>query len=262
VALVLGPLGTSVLLVAIVAFLFGRSRRDLLLTSSASGGISARYAHRPARGYKVRRLIGMNVGVHEKRRSWRRLRWKLRGAQLWPAFVAVTALEMALLHWLPLTGARTDWLPALLLAGCLNIIAVALLGGVGGLVLRRRRPDLPKVVADNYAGTVALAAVALTFVGFGIAHRPAIADERVAFAAQELAVARWVDAHGDAFTRAHVHEATTLHVDTDLYRTCIPGPDPRRWTCLIVETSSSSPHVTRDPNQESNASFDARGAFR
>jgi hypothetical protein len=35
-AVVLGPLGTSVLLVAIVAFLFGRSRRDLLLTFSAS----------------------------------------------------------------------------------------------------------------------------------------------------------------------------------------------------------------------------------
>lgn len=204
----------------------------------------------------------MDAGVHEKRGGLRRLRWKLRGAQLWPTFVLVTVLEMPLLHWLPLTGERTRLPAALLLAGCLNIIAVALIGGLGGVVLRRRRPDLPKVVADNYAGTGALAAVAIAFVGFGIAHRPAIADEHVAFGEQKLAVRRWVQAHGDPFTRAHVDAATTLQIDTDLYRTCVPGTDPRRWLCLIVETAPSPPQVTLDPNRESNASFNPRGGFR
>jgi hypothetical protein len=204
----------------------------------------------------------MAAGAHEKGRGLRRLRWKLRGAQLWPAFVLVTLLEMPLLHWLPLTGDRTGLLAALLLAGCLNIIAVALIGGLGGVALRRRRPDLPKVVADNYAGTAALAAVALAFVGFGIAHRPAIADEHAAFERHQVAVARWLDAHGDLFARTHSDSATTLQVDTDLYRTCIPGPDPKRWLCLIVETSQSPPQITRDPNRESNASWNPRGGFR
>jgi hypothetical protein len=204
----------------------------------------------------------MDAGVHDNRRGLRRLRWKLRGAQLWPTFMIVTVLEMPLLHWLPLTGERTGLLAALLLAGCLNIIAVALIGGLGGVWLRRRRADLPKVVADNYAGTAALAAVAVAFVGFGIAHRPAVASEHVAFGEQKLAVARWVRAHGDLFARAHVNSATTLQIDTDLYRTCVPRPHPRRWLCLIVETAPSPPHVTRDPNRESNASFNPRGGFR
>jgi hypothetical protein len=204
----------------------------------------------------------MDAGVHDNRRGLRRLRWRLRGAQLWPTFVIVTVLEMPLLHWLPLTGERTRLPAALLLAGCLNIIAVALIGGLGGVALRRRRADLPKVVADNYAGTAALAVVAVAFVGFGIAHRPAIADEHVAFGEQKRAVQRWVQVHGDRFTRAHADRATTLQIDTDLYRTCVPGIDPRRWQCLIVDTAPSPPHVTPDPNHESNASFNPRGGFR
>jgi hypothetical protein len=201
----------------------------------------------------------MSAGVHEK---GRRLRWKLRGAWLWPAFAVATLLEMLLLHWLPLAGEDTGLLAALLLAGCLNIIAVALFGGLGGVWLRRRRPDLPKVVADNYAGTAALAGVLLVVVVVGLAHRPQISDERDDLARQRLAVAQWVGVHGDAFTRAHVAAATTVRVDSGLYRTCVPSPDPQRWTCLVVDTAGTAPRVRRDANRESNASFSPRGGFR
>jgi hypothetical protein len=204
----------------------------------------------------------MDAGVHGRREGLRRLRWKLRGAQLWPAFVVVTVLEMFLLHWLPLAGERTGLVGALLLAGCLNSIAVALVGGLGGVALRRRRPDLPKIVADNYAGTAALGAVAIAFVAVGLAHRPQIADEHAEFARQQVAAQRWVKANGDDFARAHARFATTVRVDADLYRTCVPERDPRRWLCLIVETSASPPRVTRDPNRESNASWSPREGFR
>ncbi len=200
--------------------------------------------------------------VRERRGGLRRLRWRVRGAWLWPSFAAVTLLEMLLLHWLPLVGDDTSLLEGLLLAGCLNVIAVALLGGLGGAALRRRRPDLPRVVADNYAGTAALLAVALAFVVAGLAHRPAIADERAAFAQASIAARRWVQANGDAFTRAHVGAATILRIDTDLYRTCVPGRDVKRWLCLFVDTSASPPAVRPDPSHESNASFNPRGGFR
>jgi hypothetical protein len=169
---------------------------------------------------------------------------------------------MVLLHWLPLAGDGTDWIAALLLAGSLNLIAVALLGGLGGIALRRRRPDLPKVVADDYAGTVALALVAVTFVAVGLVHRPEVADRRAALREQSRAVRTWVLAHGDAVARAHVNQADWLRVDTDLFRTCVPGIDPRRWLCLIVDTAPSPPRVTRDPSRESNASWNPRGSFR
>ena len=205
----------------------------------------------------------MDGGADAERRSGlRRLRWRLRGAWLWPTFAVVTALEIPLLHWLPLAGERTGVVGALLLAGSLNLIAVTLVGGLGGVALRRRRRDLPKVVADDYAGTVALALVAAVFVAVGLAHRPELADQREAFDEQSLAVRRWLDAHADGYERAHAGAATTLRVDADLYRTCVPTRDARRWLCLFVDTATSPPGVKPDPNRESNASFNPRGGFK
>jgi hypothetical protein len=191
-----------------------------------------------------------------------RLRWRLRGAWLWPSFAAATVLESALLHWLPVEGDATGWVAGLLAAGCVNLIGVALLGAVGGLWLRRRRPDLPRVVAEDYAGTAVLAIVAAGFVVAGVLHRPAISDRRAAFAEQSLAVRRWVAAHGDAYARSHVGLADTVLVDEQLFRTCVPGPDPKRWLCLVVDTARSPPAVKRDVSREPNARFSPRGGFR
>jgi len=197
-----------------------------------------------------------------RQEGMRRMRWRLRGAGLWPAFVVLTVLEMCLLHWLPVAGEGTGFVAGLLLAGCLNVLAIASLGTFGGIALRRVRRDLPKVVADNYAGLAGLAVVAGAFLVAGLVHRPELADDRAAFAEQSRAVRLWVEANADDFARAHVDSANSLRVDDDLYRTCVPGPDPKRWLCLIVDTSQSPPRVTRDTSRESNASQNPRGVFR
>jgi hypothetical protein len=203
-----------------------------------------------------------DTGRDEGPQRWRRLRWRLRGAWLWPTFVVATIAEMALLHWLPVQGDATRWISALLVAGCLNLMAVVTLGGPGGMLLRRRRPDLPRVVASDYAGTAALAVVAAGLVVAGILHRPVTVDRRAAFDAQLLAVHRWVTQHGDAYANAHVALADTVVVDEQLFRTCVPSRDPKRWLCLVVDTSASPPVVRRDPNREPNARFSPRGGFR
>jgi hypothetical protein len=209
------------------------------------------------------RCRGMNDGVGDGRgAALRRLRWKLRGALLWPGFALITVLDAALMHWLPISGAGTHWVPALLLAGCLNVAAVALLGGLGGLLLRRLRPSLPKVVADDFAGTAVLSVLGLAFLSAGLVHRPELAGDRDAFSAQSFAVRRWVEAHGDAFSRAHVDLADSVRIDDDLYRTCVPGIDPRRFLCLVVDTKASPPRVRRDPDRESNTSFSSHAGFR
>lgn len=192
----------------------------------------------------------------------RRLRWRLSGALLWPAFGLITVADAAVMHWLPIAGSGTRWIPALLLAGCLNVAAVALLGGLGGFALRRVRPSLPKVVADDYAGTAALCLLAGAFVTAGLVHRPELAVDRKAFGAQSMAARRWIDAHGDAFARAHVDLADSLQIDTNLYRTCVPGREPHRNLCMFVDTSASPPVVTRDRDGLSNAAFNPRGGFR
>jgi hypothetical protein len=185
----------------------------------------------------------------------KRLRWRLRGAWLWPTFVVATVLETALLHWLPVQGDGTGWVAALLAAGCLNLIAVVAVGGIGGVWLRRRRPDLPKVVADDYAGTVALAITAVSFVVAGVLHRPAVTHRREAFSKQSLAVRSWVAIHGDAYARAHISRADSVRLDEDLYRTCVPEPDPKRSLCLVVDTTTSPPSIRRDRNREPNTGF-------
>ena len=195
-------------------------------------------------------------------RRWGRLRWRLRGAWLWPTFAAATVLEMFLLHWLPVQGDATGWVAALLVAGCLNLIGVVVVGGLGGVLLHRRRADMPKVVADNYAGMAALALVAAGFVVAGVAHRPSIVAGREAFTRQSQAVRLWVERNGDAYARAHVESADSVLVDVDLYRTCVPTPDPKRWLCLIVNTTVSPPSVRRDTSREPNATFNPRGGFR
>lgn len=196
-----------------------------------------------------------DLGRGARERRGGRLRWKLRGALLWPSFVVATVLEMVLLHWLPVQGDATGWVGGLLAAGCLNLIGVVVIGGVGGTLLRRRRPDMPKVVADNYAGTAALGIVAAGLVLAGVLHRPAITDRREAVGRQSEAVRTWVGHHGDATARARLPQADTLLIDVDLFRTCVPGRDPKRDLCLIVDTSKSPPSVRRDRSREPNASL-------
>src|SRR4051794_39915697 len=100
-----------------------------------------------------------------------RLRWRIRGAWQWPSFVALTLVDAVLLHQLPIAGEGPDWVPAVLLAMFFNLLAVAVVGPLLGLALRRRRPDLPRVVATDYGGTAALVGTAALLAGIGLAHR-------------------------------------------------------------------------------------------
>lgn len=195
-------------------------------------------------------------------RRLERLRWRLRGAWLWPTFAAATVLESALLHWLPVQGDATGWVAGLLVAGSLNLIAVVVIGGVGGIVLRRRRPDLPKIVADDYAGTAGLAIVAAGLLAAGLLHRPAITERREAFRQQSLAVRQWVALHANDYAQQHIAAADSVLLDEDLYRTCVPQRDPKRSLCLIVDTSRSPPAVRRDHSREPNSGFVPRGGLR
>src|SRR5262247_1626227 len=92
----------------------------------------------------------------EVERLWpARLRWRLRGAWQWPTFAVLTLVDGLLLELLPPYESGPGGLvPAILLAGFANLLLIAVVGPVvGRLLLRRRRPDLPKQIADDYAST-------------------------------------------------------------------------------------------------------------
>ncbi len=64
---------------------------------------------------------------------WRRLRWRLRGAWQWPAFVALTAVDAVLIARLPFQGEGADVIGAALVATFFNLLAVALVAPFLGL---------------------------------------------------------------------------------------------------------------------------------
>jgi hypothetical protein len=190
-----------------------------------------------------------------------RLRWRLRGAWMWPAFVVFTVLDGILIHVQPIAGDATAIVPAFLLAGFFNLVAVAVVAKMAGWVVRRRwRPDLPRAVAQDYAGTALLFVVAAGIFAAGLAHQDAAEESKADFSAQSMAVRRWAAATAPPAYRRNIDRADTLKLDTDLYRTCLPGPDPTRALCVYVNTDRHPAGIRRDPSREPNESF-ARGGL-
>jgi hypothetical protein len=186
---------------------------------------------------------------------WRsRLRWRWRGALLWPVFVALTLLDAWLLGWLPIAGdGGTDLFPAALLAGVLNLIGVAIFAPLLAHVLRRRRPDLPKVVAQDWTGTAMVVLVTAILVVAGLVHRPAL-QEAEADMAHQLAVAtEHIRAQAPREYRRGAID--TIRMEDELYRTCALRADGRRAWCVYVYTDQQPPAIEEDESREPNATL-------
>jgi 4-amino-4-deoxy-L-arabinose transferase-like glycosyltransferase len=189
-------------------------------------------------------------------RVWhRRLRWRLRGAWMWPAFGVLTLVDGVLLVVLPpYEGAPPAVFPGVLLALFANLLAVAVVAPFAGLALRRRRPDLPRRIAIDYAGAWLLAAMAALLVVAGLAHRSGAAAEED----RRQAVAKTV--HDYVIASAPEYKAGLDHIDAirqepDHYRACVPGADERHSLCLFVRTDQRPPGVTRDTSQVPNSEY-------
>jgi len=185
--------------------------------------------------------------VQHSERLWpARLRWRMRGAWMWPTFFALTAVDGILISALPpYEGTPPGLVGAVLLAGFANLFLLAVVAPLGGRALRRRRPDLPRPIARDYAGTALVCALTAVILAAGIAHRPAVAGEHDDTAALAGAVRAYVSAHArewePGLERVEVREYAP-----EVFRACVPGTDPRRWLCLIVDTDRRPARVTRD----------------
>jgi hypothetical protein len=183
---------------------------------------------------------------------WRfRLRWRWRGAWMWPAFAATTVLDAVVLSRLPFAGGRGDLPGAVLVAGFLNLMAVAVVGRAGGALLARRG-TLPREVAADRAGTAGLLALSALLVAGGLAHRPAVRAEDAARTAAVAAARQFAGHHAPRAYLAGLTRSSTWREGPHLFRTCLPGPDERRAWCMFVDTERRPPSVVRDPDQRPN----------
>jgi hypothetical protein len=186
---------------------------------------------------------------------WRaRLRWRLRGAWQAPAFVAFTLVEAVLLNRLPIVGdVGLDPVGGFLLCGFANLAVVGLVAPLGARALRRRRPSpLPLPVLQDRVATGGMALLALALLAIGVGHHAAVSESKREYAEQLAAVRKYVAHRAPPEFRAGLGAEEVWKQEDGVYRTCVPGPDPRRSLCLYVETDGIAT-VTRDNDMQSNA---------
>jgi hypothetical protein len=182
-----------------------------------------------------------------------RLRWRLRGATMWPAFLLLTTVEGMVFQVLPFSGNGPSGLvPALLLAAGLNLVVVAGLAPLAGMLLRRRRRDLPRAIAVDQCGTALLALLFASLVVAGLVNRSSVQRDERDLSASYAAASRYVHAQAPAYAGA-LPAMDAVRVEVGMYRACVPGEDPLRPLCLFVNTDQSPPGVTRDPERIPNA---------
>src|SRR5947209_4391796 len=93
-----------------------------------------------------------------------RIRWRRRGAWLWPVFGVGLVLDAAIGNLLPPTGEAQRVASAALVGCFLSLVAIIVLSVPFGGLVRRRRPDMPKVVARDYGGVLAVGMVTVALL--------------------------------------------------------------------------------------------------
>ncbi|HTX31897.1 MAG TPA: hypothetical protein VMD09_10950 [Solirubrobacteraceae bacterium] len=169
---------------------------------------------------------------------WQRWRWRHRGAWLWPVFVAAIVADAVLEHARPPAGDRESLVSAALVGLVLNLLAVLLCSRPVGGLLRRAKPDLPRVVARNYAGTTAVLAVSVALLLAGVVHHGTVLANQSAMRDATVRAEAWIGAHAKPEFLRNVALADTFAIEPgSIYRTCVPGQDDRRTFCVIVNTN-------------------------
>jgi hypothetical protein len=165
-----------------------------------------------------------------------RLRWRQRGAWLWPMFAVTCVLDGVIAHELPTLGDRESFYGGLVAGLILNVLAVVLCCRPGAMLLRRLRPDLPVGVARNYAGAAAVLSVSAALLAVGLVHRPTIVSSERMLSDVTARAEAFIGARAPATFRAEAARTDTYTIQAGYaYRTCVPSQDGRRTYCVIVK---------------------------
>lgn len=164
-----------------------------------------------------------------------RMRWRLRGAWLWPSFVVLSLADATLLHNMPLAGDSESWVSGWLLGSVLSLIAIVLFSNLFGRVVRRLRPDMPRVVARNYAGALITLAVTLTLLAGGLIHRQVISSDSHAVQDAAARAEAYIGAHAPSTFQHDLRKLSVYQVQGSvIYRICAADVTKTRDFCVIV----------------------------
>jgi hypothetical protein len=200
-----------------------------------------------------------------------RLRWRLRGATQWPAFVVLTIVDGAVLDQLPpVSTSGLNFIEGVLIATFANLFLV---GAVTPWLARRladRRaaalqaagaapPTQPErdVIQDRTA-TALLVAGLVAVVVSGLANRPVIVSETDATEANAEALSRYVERSGDEELVRNRDTANTIRLGEGYFRNCIARDDRERYFCVFVDTREDPPEIVVDDSAEPNTVYRGR----
>jgi hypothetical protein len=203
--------------------------------------------------------------VNQDERFWpARLRWRLRGATMWPAFVVLTFADGLVLHLLPPIRTGVDLIPGILIATFANLFLIGAVAPFLAGRMRARQPGPPapeqaakEVLVDRF-GTALLLAGLVGVVAAGLATRPLVVSETRDTEANARAVRDYVFHSGNQEMIRNVETANTIRLADGYFRTCIARDDRTRNFCFFVNTHKHPVELKRDRSAEPNSAFRVR----
>jgi len=189
-----------------------------------------------------------------------RMRWRLRGALQWPAFVLFTLLDGIVIAELPPSVIEEPNLIVGVLAATFGNLV--LIGAVAPFLARRlaRRDDLgttERELLQDRIATIALAIGLAACLVSGLANRPVIVSETEATEEVGRELKAYVERSESEELRRNLETASTIRLSEGFFRTCIARDDRRRYFCLFIDTDKEPTEVRRDPSAEPNAGYAA-----
>jgi hypothetical protein len=200
-----------------------------------------------------------------------RLRWRLRGATQWPAFVVLTVADAFVLDALPpVSTTGLNLIEGVLIATFANLFLV---GAVAPWLARRlgdRRAaalatagaappsDAERDVIQDRTATILLLLGLVAVIVSGLANRPLIVSETEATEANAEALSRFVARSGDEELVRNRDTANTIRLGEGYFRNCIARDDRERYFCVFVDTREDPPEVVVDDSAEPNTVYRGR----
>jgi hypothetical protein len=202
--------------------------------------------------------------VDRDERFWpARIRWRLRGAWMWPTFIATTLVDGVLLNRLPPTGDRVSVIAGIIVATFVNLVVIAALAPWLARRVWKRRPAAdsgspPRAqleVLTDRMGTGLLLATVVGLVAAGLASHPTIVSETEDTERNAEAFRALILRRGEQELIRNLETANTIRLGEDFFRTCVARDERDRYFCAFVDTSKHPPDVDVDGSAEPNSVY-------
>ena len=187
-----------------------------------------------------------------------RIRWRRRGAWMWPLFLPLTVLDGVIGSSLPPAGDTWNFAGALIFAAFANLVAIVVLAAPLQFGLRRARTDLPKVVANDYAGRTMMSVITAALLVAGLVHHANVQSDQRALADAIKRAQAFIGDRAPPDFQSNVAHISTFTIETgSVYRMCVPNIEHTRFYCVVVHELQPFAQSVRADGSESNAILDA-----